>query len=281
MHHVTWGASALEYFPCRHGQSRLLFRGPKKRFENRHIVVLGGSRTYGKFVAAPYADLLKDGVGCQVVNLGCLNAGLDAFALDETLISIGRRADLVVLEIQAAIDITNRFYAVHPRRNDRFLQASKMMERLFPAADFTEFNFTRHMLKTLQKQWPDRIGLMMEDLQQSWVSRMGRLLDDLNGNVVLLWLADSTPPLAALDVDHAPEGVNRRMIEAVRAKAADYVEVVISDEIRNLGTEGMHYLPHEAEMAAAMPGPVVHQSVAAALEPVLDRHLSHKRKRPA
>ena len=276
MHHITWSASALEYFPCRYGNSRLLFRGPKKRINRNHIVVLGGSRTYGKFVATPYADLLEGGVGRQVVNLGCLNAGLDAFAQDENLISICRRADLVVLEVQPAIDITNRFYAVHPRRNDRFLQASKMMERLFPDADFAEFNFTRHMYKTLQKQWPDRVGLMLSDLQQSWVSRMGRFLDDLHGNVILLWLANSAPPLDTVDVADAPEGVSRSMIEAVRSNAADYVEVVISEEMRALGTEGMHYLPHEADMAMAMPGPVIHQQIAAALEPVLKRHLNRK-----
>ncbi|MDP7150838.1 MAG: DUF6473 family protein [Paracoccaceae bacterium] len=275
MHHVTWGASALDYAPCRYGQSKLLFRGPKKRLDTKYIAFLGGSRTYGKFVAAPYADLLADRLDCAVTNFGCLNAGLDAFVNDDSLMGLCHRAELAVLELQGITDISNRFYTVHPRRNDRFVEASPMMKRLFPTADFTEFNFTRHMLKTLEKQWPERVSLVLDDLRQTWIDRSLRLLRELRGRVVLLWMSDHPPPHETTGLsDQTPEGVSRKMLETIKISACDYVEIVETRETRALCNEGKHYLLHEADMAAALPGPMMHRQVAAALEPVLKKHLS-------
>lgn len=274
MHHVTWGASALDYQPCRYGQSRLLFRGPKKRLDTRYIAVLGGSRTYGKFVATPYSDLLEDTCGLRVINLGCLNAGLDALVSDESLISICLRSDMVVLEVQGITDLSNRFYTVHPRRNDRFVQASLMMERLFPEADFTEFNFTRHMLKALQKQWPDRVELVLSDLREAWVCRMERLCKMLPGKLMLLWLSDRPPPDHATGLDGmVPEGVHRAMLDAIHPYAVDIIEVVIGADVSDLATEGMHFLPHETEIAKAFPGPTAHRQVAEAWQSCVGMHL--------
>lgn len=267
MHHVTWGASALDYQPCRYGQSRLLFRGPKKRFDTKYIAVLGGSRTYGKFVVAPYADLLEDALRMRVVNFGCRNAGLDAFVNDQSLISICLRAELVIVEIQGITDLSNRFYTVHPRRNDRFVQASLMMERQFPQADFTRFNFTCHMLKSLQYQWPEQVSPLLSDLRETWISRMERLLKLLQGRVVLLWMGNDPPATKPVGF-----GAHRDMIDAITPYAIDYVEVIFGSEVQSLGTEGMHFLPHEAEMAKAFPGPTAHRQVAAALEAVLRSH---------
>lgn len=271
MHHVTWGASALDYQPCRYGQSRLLFRGPKKQFDTNYIAVVGGGRSYGKFVATPFADLLDDALAQRVVNLGCLNAGLDAFVNNESLISICLRADLVVLEVQGITDFSNRFYAVHPRRNDRFVQASVMMERLFPEVDFVEFNFTRHMLTTLQKQWPERVELVLDDLRETWVNRMERLLKLLPNKVVLLWMSDHPPLEPARSYEPTLS-----MVERVRPHAEDFVEVVFGGDVQELGTEGMHFLPHEGDIAGAYPGPAAHLQVADALAPVLQKHMSRK-----
>ncbi len=57
---------------------------------------------------------------------------------------------MTVIQVMGAHNMSNRFYAVHPRRNDRFLRASLgCCKTIYPEVDFTEFNFTRHMLTAL------------------------------------------------------------------------------------------------------------------------------------
>ena len=79
MHQTNWAESALDYRPCRYGSSRLLFRGPKKTPKDPYVAFLGGSETYGKFVTSPFPDLTGPDLGVSHINLGCHNAGLDAF----------------------------------------------------------------------------------------------------------------------------------------------------------------------------------------------------------
>ena len=65
------GDRALDYFPCRYGQSRLLFRGPPRNLDGAYAVVMGGTETYGKFVPDPYAALLEEKLGLPVVAFLC------------------------------------------------------------------------------------------------------------------------------------------------------------------------------------------------------------------
>ena len=53
------GEAALDYFPCRYGQSKLLFRGPRRRLEGAYVAAIGGTETYGKFVPDPYPALAR------------------------------------------------------------------------------------------------------------------------------------------------------------------------------------------------------------------------------
>ena len=267
MHHSNWAESALDYNVCRYGSSRMLYRGPKKRLNNNYIAFLGGSETYGKFVATPYPQLLEDQVGIDCVNLGCLNAGIDAILQDESLLSICNRAELTVIQVMGASDISNRFYTVHPRRNDRFIQASPLMERMFPNLDFVEFNFTRHLLVHAKQRHPEQFQLLVKNLQETWIVRMRQLIQRLQGNVLLLWVGEgnsSTKPLKS-----EPYLVTRRMLDSVRIKAKGYVEVIYSQDVKSLGTEGMHFLDHEFEAAKRLPGPVAHRAIADALGPAL------------
>ena len=84
---------ALDYFPCRYGNSRLMFRGPRRDLDAPYAVVLGGTEVYGKFVPRPFLDLLEERLGRPVVNLGCVNAGLDAFLNDADTLQVARGAD--------------------------------------------------------------------------------------------------------------------------------------------------------------------------------------------
>ena len=90
-----------------------------------YCAVIGGSETYGKFVERPYPDLLQDMTGFPVVNLGCANAGADVFALDETVMDICKNAEITVIQLTGAQNISNRYYSVHPRRTIININTSK------------------------------------------------------------------------------------------------------------------------------------------------------------
>ncbi len=119
------GGGALDYYPCRYGASKLMFRGPRRKADGTHVAVLGGCETYGKFIAHPYPDLLEKAVGRPVLNLGLQNAGVDVFLQDKTVGELCQSAAVTVIELTGAHNTSNRFYGVHPRRNDRFLRARR------------------------------------------------------------------------------------------------------------------------------------------------------------
>ena len=124
------GDSALDYFPCRYGTSKLLFRGPRRKLDGAYCAVLGGTETYGKFILQPYAALVEAATGITMVNFGCVNAGADVFVNDPAVIDACVKARATVVQVTGAHNTSNRFYAVHPRRNDRFLRASTLLKAI-------------------------------------------------------------------------------------------------------------------------------------------------------
>lgn len=267
------GEMSLDYFPCRYGRSKLLFRGPRRDLAAPYAAVLGGGETYGKYVARPYPALVEAALGMPVVNLGALHAGPDAWAQDPSLAEIASRARVTVVQVTGAQNLTNRFYAVHPRRNDRFLRASPLLASIYREIDFTEFNFTRHMVQSLYRASPDKFAIVADELRAAWVARMSALLPRLGPRVVLLWLAGHGAGEACDRPDAEPMLVSRAMIDALRQRVADVVEVAYSDAARNAGTEGMIFPPLAEPAARTMPGPKQHAEVAealgAALQPLL------------
>lgn len=268
------GASALDYMPCSYGSSRLRVRGPKRKADKGFVSTIGGRGAFGRFVVAPFPHQLEELGQISVVNLGASHAGIDAYVRDEDLLGLCQRASVVLMEIPPALDLSNRFYSVHPRRNDRFVQASPMMRRVFPEMDFTKVCYTRHLVNTVMENWPDRAELLIEDLQMAWISGIERLLERLGGKVILLWMAGYSPPdEPRMDLGW-PELVTKKMISNVRPMALDYVEVIPSWQAQTLGLEGMKFHPHEARIAAETPGPLFHREVAKALLPVIEKHLA-------
>ena len=81
------------------------------------------------------------------------------------MLSACANAQVTVIQILGAHNMSNRFYTVHPRRNDRFLRASPMLRGIYHDVDFTEFNFTRHMLSRLREISEERFALVVEELK--------------------------------------------------------------------------------------------------------------------
>jgi hypothetical protein len=262
---------SLNYFPCQYGSSRLQLRGPKQAIAGRYVAVLGGTETYGKFVPTPFATLLEAGITLPVINLGCMNAGPDVYLHESELMQIASRAVVTVVQIVGAQNISNRYYTVHPRRNDRFLSASPLLRELYPRVDFTEFNFTRHMLMALQRASAERFEVVAEELRAAWVLRMNTLLAGLKGRIILLWMASTAPPQPEHRVDLAltPLLIDAEMIAALHRPARRYLEVVYSAEGLAQGCTGMSFGPLEAVAAEELPSPALHAEVAASLLPVV------------
>lgn len=268
------GESALDYFPCRYGQSKLLFRGPRRRLEGRYGAVLGGSETYGKFVADPYPALIEQASGLAMVNFGYMNAGTDVFVNEPVVVDVCNRAKVTVIQLMGAQNMSNRFYAVHPRRNDRFLRASTLLKTIFRDVDFTEFHFTRHMLSALKSRSEEKFALIEEELKSAWVARMRILLQKVAGKSVLLWIGDHRATESGRDsLGPEPLLVDPGMVAVIRSHATDLCHVTPSAVARSAGTEGMLFGPLDGPAAAEMPGPRIHAEVAAALTPVITRLL--------
>jgi hypothetical protein len=266
---VRAGSGPLDYFPCRYGRSRLLFRGPRQDLHQPYVAFLGGTETYGKYIPMPFPALCEAGIGRVAVNLGVPQAGPDAYLNDPATLDVARQACATVVQVTSAQNVTNRFYSVHPRRNDRFLKATPLMQSLFREVDFTEFTFTRHMVGTLARAAPIKFPLLEAEVRAAWLARMQSLLALLPAPKVLLWLSDRPPLPHGSACDAELMRVDSQMIAALRPHVTATVEVVASTGAWSLGTAGMCFPPHERAAAAGMPGPAVHREAAAALVPVL------------
>lgn len=262
---------ALNYYPCRYGKSKLLFRGPKKDLQDNYIAFVGGTETYGKFVEAPFPDQVGEGLNMTSINLGCVNAGTDVFLTDETVMNICQNAKAVVLQISGTQNMSNRFYAVHPRRNDRFLRASTLLKVMYRDIDFTDFNFTRHLVTTLEQESTETFAMVRQELKDAWVARMKTMIQKMPKNLVLLWVSDHSPDdveaCNALRGD--PLFVDRDMIEEIRPLVKGIVEVVASPQDIEAGYNLMSYSDLDALSAREMLGPIVQSKVADAVSGAL------------
>ena len=262
MTYETLGQSGLDYFPCSYEGSRLRFRGPRKKLREEYVAFLGGTETYGRFLETPFPALVEDKTGYETLNLGVVNAGPEAYLNEPGIVDLANRAEVIVLEITGAQNCSNRFYTVHPRRNDRFVHASDLMATIFRDADFTEFHFTGHLLAELKSRAPDRYGMLVDELKSAWLARMTNLLGRLKAPVVLLWLGENGPDDDP-EATGRPQFIDGAMIAKLREMAEDYVEVVYDPG--PLRTEGMVFNPLEALAAGELMGIDAHHHAARAL----------------
>ena len=230
MRHEKLEAAGLDYAVCRYGGSRLLFRGPKRPTDKPYFAFVGGTDVYGKFIERPLPALVERETRRNCVNLGVPNGSVDVQLNDPAIMELCRRAELSVIQITGAQNLSNRFYRVHPRRNDRLIEASTVLRALYPDVDFTEFSFTRHMLSALFMKSPQRFATVQKELEQAWVSRMQSMLTVVGTRVVLLWWSDR--PLtndlwySRLDPFRGdPLFVTRSMVQALRPLVKQIVEV--------------------------------------------------------
>jgi len=282
MSYLRQGDSPLNYNLCRYHDSKLMFRGPRRQLYGDYAAFLGATETYGKFIAHPFPELIEVQTGMKCVNFGWPNAGVDAFLNDPGVIQAANGARVTVLQVPCVQNMTNRYYTVHPRRNDRFLQASDLLRDLYDEVDFTDFHFTRHMLGHLAETRPKQFTIIREKLQAVWISRMNMLLQRINVPVILLWFSSRTPDeaVSSLNVSDDPVFVTREMIEALRPVVSSIAEATASNAALSQGSNGMVFSDIEAPAAMELLGPAAHQEVAEMLSPLM-AEFTVQNKRPA
>jgi len=265
------GAEALDYSVCHYGSSKVALRGPRCDLSGPYVACLGGTETFGKFVPDPYPALVQNSLGLPVANLGCVNAGLDVFLNEPSIADVAAGAKVTVLQILGVQNLSNRFYTVHPRRNDRFVHAAPGLKALYRDIDFTEFHFTRHLLGALHRKSPDRFAIVAEELRTAWLSRMKLLLARLSSQTLLLWIANHAPPTradAAL-LQSNPLLIDTEMLAAIRPYASHYLQVIGSPMAQLDGLQGMAFAELDRPAAAEVLSPAVHREVAQSLAHVL------------
>lgn len=265
----TKGPGGLDYLTCRYGNSKVLFRGPKRPLDKPYVAFFGGTLTYGKFIKLPFPSRVENSLGITCVNFGCVNGGIDVYATDPVLRDAAIKAAVTVIQVTSPRNMSNRFYKVHPRRNDRFVEASALLRTIYREVDFAEFNFTNHMLKRLELVSPDRFDTVIDELRMAWLARMRLVLSQIPGKTVLLWASKVAPGDEPIDIDADPAFVTDKMLLEIEPLVTRIVKVVATPAAVAAGTDGMVFAEMEQPAAQAMLGPVMHEEIAQKLLPVL------------
>lgn len=260
-------AQELDYQLYTISDCRIAFRGPLPSLDDPFVAVLGGTEVFGKYVSSPFSDRVAQRTGRAVVNLGVAQAGLSLFSEEQVLLDLASKADVTVLQVLGAQNMSNRLYSVHARRNDRFVGVSPALRELYPNVEFTDIHFTGHLLGTLRNTSEAAFAVVVEELKWAWTQRMRRVLSLINSDVILLWLSDRKLGDTSDSLDEEePCFVDRSMIEELEGSFSRLVEVVAP---RGGSLDGKCYPEAEKEAARYLPGPAVHQQIADAISPVL------------
>ena len=245
----------IDYARCQYGTSRLIFRGPKRQLRPEAVAFVGGSETFGAFVERPFPDIVEGLLSRPAVNFGCMNAGLGAFEEDETVIEAASTMRACVLQAPDPANMTNAFWRVHPRRNDRFVEALPPLRDLFPTVDFTDFAFTRHLVARLAAADPAAFATVRAEIAEDWVDRMAALVRRIAAPVTVLWIR---PPGGA----DRPMTVTAKMMDGLGRAGIATAVAGPSAAIRGASTDGMLFAEGERAAARELPGPAYHAEIA-------------------
>ncbi len=260
MSYAHGNAAAMNEQLCRYGESKLVVRGPQRELGCPYLAFLGSTEVYGRFIETPFPADVETLLGLPCVNFAAVNGGLDSYFYDPTLREMAACADVAVIQAMGAQNISNAFYNVHPRRNDRFLRANPPLLDLFPDVDFTEFHFNRHMLSRLHAKSADRFAKLRAHLQATWLERMHELVSGFDGSVVLLWLRYE------LDLDNAfaqePVLVNQQMVDQLRHSIDGVIELQVATAGAANDVTGMVAGQRDLPAARLMIGPKEQRRIA-------------------
>ena len=76
-------ARPVDFILCQYGNSKNLFRGPKKSCKHSYGVCLGGADTFGGKVPGPFSAMLEREMGMPIFNLGAQHSGAGFYTVDD------------------------------------------------------------------------------------------------------------------------------------------------------------------------------------------------------
>lgn len=249
-----------------------MFRGPRPNLAQPYCAFLGAAETYGRYVERPFPSLLAKDLGMVCANFGVANAGPGYFLADEEVLGAAGSAEVAVLSVMGAQNLSNRFYSVHKWRNDRFVKPALALTRLFRDVEFIDIHYTGHLLRTLQAANPELFAIIVEEIKIAWLYRMKSVLEQMPEKTILLWMADLVPADPADPVDLCgpePTFIDQTMLDAVAPLVSRVVMVPASPAALRQRTSGMAIDLGDEDAATLLPGPMHHAEVAEALGPVI------------
>lgn len=268
MTYVRHSAPALNYSACHYPGLEMAFRGPKRSLSDPYITFLGGTAFYGRYVTQAIPDRVEAAIGLGCVNLGLMNGGVGVMGC-EAMLALANGGAATVVEVVGAHNLTNQFYRVHPRRNDRLVAPTRLFRQVFPELDLCDVHFTRHLLSMMKRDAPNRYDTVVEELRSAWVEHMARLLEGLKGPSILLWIVPAPVPGAEPGLDQDPLLVDRASIQAVSGLVDRVVEVRETPAILAQGRLGMQVPETDSQIASALPrGALLREGAMALLDPL-------------
>ncbi len=252
---------------CGYENSKLRFRGPQRALNNPYVACLGGEETFGRFVDTPFPNALERRLDRRCLNFGSLFCGVEALTQDKGVLEIANRSDICVLQLPGLLGQSNRFYRVHPRRNDRFVAPTPDLVALYPEEDFTDVHFVRHLLTRLKARPDARIELVEQELNKVWIDKISTFLANVRPPVVLLNLQVEGSDSGSMPGDSLT--INPEMTEPLRPHCADILSLQVqvsgvSDEL-----EDMLFGTLQQPIAEHMIGPATHRRIAESLARVI------------
>lgn len=246
----------------RFGRLGLEFRGPEPDLTAPYIACVGGSETFGKFTELPFPDLLGGLIGRSVVNFGAAGAGPCAFLEDDAVLDALSQAELCIVQVTGAATISNRFFSVRPRRNERIMHVTDELRRLYPGVKLDGIRFTGRLLARLHQLDAAAFVEVEEELKLAWVDRMRRFLGAIETRKMLFWFADRAPEASgdglAPDCRPAPAFVDARMIGALAGLVEQTVICTVPPESGTVLRLDQPILGPEQAARRCAPSPRMH-----------------------
>ncbi|MBL4872759.1 MAG: hypothetical protein JKY41_05035 [Rhodobacteraceae bacterium] len=217
----------------RFGRSKQIFRGPKPDLSAPYLTFIGGSETFGKFVLEPYPKLVENRIGITCVNLGTPGAGPGFFLKDPVVLEACSRSTRCFVQVMDVAPLSNRMYAVFPRRNMRLRSVSGALRSLYPQVDFTGFRYISAMIRKLKSVDGEAYKVVLAEQRSAWLARMLELLLDIETAKTLLWIR----PEGGKDLN---QSVTQEMVDVLASHVENIVTIPFDvSENRGNGLSGL------------------------------------------
>lgn len=201
-----------------------LYRGPAVDFSQPYLAFIGAAQTFGRFVEQPFATLLGQRLGIQVVNLGIGGAGPRHFNTEKYL-SILNQAEAVVLQVLSGRSSSNSMF-------DNAASGGLRGKSAFDNKPIIAGNF---FARLVQDEPLETVMRIVAETRDDYTKQYIDFIKKISAPRILFWLSTRQPDYQEVygNAVHAilgafPHLINQGMIAKISALCDDYVQCVSS-----------------------------------------------------